>query len=145
MMVAAKSVSYVPSPGRPEKPQGQTSAIFLDLSQDEAARIWRAAAELDAVRLPEDHFGWDWFPDNMTAVPKRGIHPVVFGTTMSLLDDLADRLELALSVIREHRPLVTVETTITVACWCELDHGVHEVRGRALSSNSVTSTSLPAS
>lgn len=53
---------------------------------------------------------------------------IVFGTTLARCHDLGDSLELALCVVREQPPRMTVAVTIDVACWCEPDHGTHTVR-----------------
>jgi hypothetical protein len=105
------------------------TALFPDLSAGEVARMRAAARGVEAVRLPDDTFRWDWWPENLRKDPvDKGIQLVVLGTTLTLFNNPGDWLELALRVVREQRPRLTVSATIEVACWCDPDHNMHVVR-----------------
>jgi hypothetical protein len=81
------------------------------------------------VRLPDATFRWDWWPENLRKDPvDKGIRLVVLGTTLTLFNNFSDWLELALCLVREQRPRLTVSATIEVACWCDPDHNMHVVR-----------------
>jgi hypothetical protein len=107
------------------------TALFPDLSSDEATRMRAAAARVEAVRLPDDTLQWDWWPENLRKDPvDRGIQLSVLGTTLRLFDNLGDWLEIGLFIVREQRPRLTVSATIEVACWCEPDHNMHVVHSQ---------------
>jgi hypothetical protein len=107
----------------------ELTALFPDLSAGDVARMRAAARAAEAVRSRNDTFLWDWFPENLQKDPiDNGIQLVVLGTTLSFRKNLSDWLELALSVVREQRPRLTVAATIEVACWCDPDHNMHVVR-----------------
>lgn len=105
------------------------TALFSDLSAEQAARMRAAAERVEAVRLPDDTLRWDWWPDNLQKDPiDKRIQLIVLGTTLTLCNNLSDWLELALRVVREQRPRLTVSATIEVGCWCDPDHNMHAVR-----------------
>jgi hypothetical protein len=102
------------------------TALFPDLSAREVARMRAAARGVDVVRLRDDAFRWDWFPEHLQKDPvDKSVQLSVLGTTLTLFNKLGDWLELELWVVREQRPRLTVSATIEVACWCDPDHNLH--------------------
>jgi hypothetical protein len=105
------------------------AALFPDLSAGQVARMRAAARGVEAARSRDDVFRWDWFGENLPKDPvDKGVQLVVVGTTLTLFNNLSDWLELALCVVREQRPRLTVSATIEVACWCDPDHNMHVLR-----------------
>ena len=103
--------------------------LFADLSAEQATRMRAAAEGVEAVRLPDDIFRWDWWPENVRKdPPDNRTQLLVLGTTLTLFNNLSDWLELAICVVRERRPTLTVSAAVEVACWCHPDHNMHSVR-----------------
>ena len=107
----------------------ELDVLFPGFTSAELSRMRSAAKTVEASRLPKDTLRWDWWPENLRADAADEAMPLTaLGTTVTLFNNGSDWLELALCVVPEQRPRLTVSATIEVACWCEPDHNMHVIR-----------------
>lgn len=91
--------------------------------------LQRLARTLDLHRAAADRIGWWWYPEHRRP-PSGDAYVLLFDTTITLFNSGHDWLELTLDVA--WRPELTVNAAVEVACWCQQDHGMHQVRSERL-------------
>lgn len=107
----------------------ELDVLFPGFTSGGLSRMRSAAKTVEAARLPKDTLRWDWWPENLRSESADEAMPLtVLGTTVTLFNNGSDWLELALCVVREQQPRLTVSATIEVACWCDPDHNMHVIR-----------------
>lgn len=107
----------------------ELDALLPEFRSADLSRMRSAAKAVESARLPKDTLRWDWWPENLRAEAADEAMPLtILGTTLTLFNNGTDWLELALCVVREQQPRLTVSATIEVACWCDPDHNMHVIR-----------------
>ncbi|MER6218755.1 hypothetical protein ABT213_32575 [Streptomyces sp. NPDC001674] len=102
--------------------------LFPDADLADFARLRRSADEIDGARASGKLQVWEWFPQHITfpGRTKAGT-PEVLLAEVSLYDEGSDWLEVSLDVEWTAEGLLSVCSTISVACWCEVDHNAHYI------------------
>ncbi|MCP2337939.1 hypothetical protein [Actinomadura rupiterrae] len=102
--------------------------LFADAAERDFEEMRRAADALDVV-APAPAITWEWFPDH---VPYPGaapgvIHEILLATVVMKAEDLSDWHEFGISVEWTVGGGLAVVVTVNLACYCETDHGTHNV------------------
>ncbi|MBO7939270.1 hypothetical protein JTP77_025620 [Streptomyces sp. S9] len=108
------------------------TTLFPHLSAADLESLGRAARAVDTARAAGEMVEWEWelnhavFPDGQSGTP------VVLGIDVVAHDDGSDQLEFLLQVVWADRSRLAVDAAVNVACWCETDHGTHDVDALSL-------------
>ncbi|WP_256925372.1 hypothetical protein [Streptomyces sp. Amel2xC10] len=108
------------------------TVLFPHLSAADLECLGRAARAVDAARATGETVQWEWelnhavFPDGQPGTP------VVLGVDVVAHAEGGDQLEFLLQVVWADRGRPAVDAAVNVACWCETDHGTHDVDALSL-------------
>ncbi|MEU8123607.1 hypothetical protein AB0C21_33255 [Spirillospora sp. NPDC049024] len=109
-------------------------ALFPQSDAGDLERMRSASRALDAKRPPAQQPLWEWAPHH--AVFSRDQAPgtvaEILLTTIPIYDQEADWLEFELDVSWTREGLLCASAAVSVACWCDKDHGTHYVDPLAL-------------
>ena len=103
-----------------------SALLGMSLSAEARQRMVEIGSRIDLLRLPADEGGWvigRYPPAPAGSQPL----PLALGTALGRHYERSDWLELALDVWFAGRDGLLVTAAVEVACFCPVDHGMHQV------------------
>ncbi|MEV6209159.1 hypothetical protein [Kitasatospora sp. NPDC051914] len=103
------------------------STLFPQLSATGVESMQRAACRVRAAQSEAGAKGWDWWPKHAVFTgPQSRAHVILL---LCVVQPAAgsDWLEFQLQVGWTDQGQHEVTASVNVGCWCEIDHGTHDV------------------
>ena len=90
----------------------------------------RLANELDSNPLAAERIVWHWYPGRKEPpqTAESRTYLLLVDTTITLYSTRDDWLELSLDIAWLASAKLTVNAAVEVACWCQENHNMHQVR-----------------
>lgn len=103
------------------------SALFPQLSAAAAESLQRAARTIDAARPQVAGTKWEWkLEHSVFSGPQSRTHVILLLDVVHPADG-SDWLEFQLQVGWADKGQHEVTASVNVGCWCETEHGTHDV------------------
>ncbi|MFB7949548.1 hypothetical protein ACFC6L_32095 [Kitasatospora phosalacinea] len=103
------------------------SALFPRLSAGDVESLQRAARNVGGTGPEAAADGWDWWPEHAVFAGPPSRARVILILCVVQPSEASDWLEFQLQVgwtgLGQHE----VTASVNVGCWCETDHGTHDV------------------
>jgi hypothetical protein len=101
---------------------------FCSSAEEEIRRL---SSALERHRIAGGRTAWHWWPQHRqpSGLADGSTYSLVLDATITLLNTGVDWLELALDIAWRTPEQLTVNAAVEVACWCPMDHNIHQVRG----------------
>ncbi|MFD7963512.1 hypothetical protein ACFV5J_22205 [Streptomyces zaomyceticus] len=103
------------------------TALYPGLTAGDVDVLSRVARAVDRARGDDAAAEWEWAREHVVDPVPRPWTSVVLGVDVRQDAGAGDQLEFLLQLVRTDEGRLAVEAAVNVACWCDTDHGTHDV------------------